>query len=62
MNTLLAALLLLGPLAAQAHPGHDAGSDASHFWGTIVLLAVLGLGLWSQRSRRRNRHDREDRR
>jgi hypothetical protein len=62
MNKLLAALLVLGPFAVQAHPGHDAGSDASHLWGTIVLLAVLGLGVWSLRSRRGHRHDREDRR
>lgn len=61
MNRFFAALLVLGHLAARAHPGHDAGSDASHFWGTIALLALLGLGLWSLRARGRHRHDREDR-
>lgn len=60
----LIASLLLAATAAGAHPGHDLTSDASHFWGTLALLAVLGLGVWSLRAARRRpqRRDRKDRR
>ena len=58
---LIAPLLLLAATAAGAHPGHDLTSDASHFWGTLALMAVLGLGVWGLRGTRR-REQRRDRR
>lgn len=59
---LITPLLLLAATAAGAHPGHDVTSDASHFWGTLALMAVLGLGVWSLRGSRRRPQRREDRR
>jgi hypothetical protein len=58
---LIAPLLLLATTMAGAHPGHDLTSDASHFWGTVALLAVLGLGVWSRRGTRRRDPQRRDR-
>lgn len=58
---LIAPLLLLAATAAGAHPGHDVTSDASHFWGTLALLAVLGLGVWSMRGAHRRAQRRDDR-
>ena len=58
---LIAPLLLLAATAAGAHPGHDVTSDASHFWGTLALITVLGLGVWGLRGTRR-REQRRDRR
>ena len=58
---LIAPPLMLAATGAGAPPGPDVPSDASHFWGTLALMAVLGLGVWGLRGTRR-REQRRDRR